>query len=104
MFSRDSQFSRNSESTRDRPFKQRSRDSLREVDLVNQNGKTENGVVKTMPTTEVERTQSWRVAPDLFASFKYAWAGITYAFTTQRNFRIHTVVGSIAIKIGRAHV
>lgn len=45
----------------------------------------------------VERSQSWQIAPNLFTSFKYAWAGITYAFTTQRNFRVHTGVGTIAI-------
>jgi diacylglycerol kinase (ATP) len=45
----------------------------------------------------VERSQSWQVAPNLSTSFKYAWAGITYVFTTQRNFRVHTGLGTIAI-------
>ena len=45
----------------------------------------------------VERSQSWQVAPNLFTSFKYAWAGISYAFKTQRNFRVHTGVGTVAI-------
>lgn len=44
-----------------------------------------------------ERMQSWKIAPNLFSSFKYAWAGIAYAFRTQRNFRVHTGVGTIAI-------
>jgi diacylglycerol kinase (ATP) len=44
-----------------------------------------------------ERSQSWQVAPNLFISFKYAWAGIAYAFNTQRNFRIHTGLGTIAM-------
>ncbi|AFY38848.1 diacylglycerol kinase [[Leptolyngbya] sp. PCC 7376] len=35
------------------------------------------------------RTLAWKVAPDLFASFRYAWQGIVYATQTQRNFRIH---------------
>ncbi len=43
------------------------------------------------------RSQSWAIAPDLFSSFKYAWAGIAYAFQTQRNFRVHTGVGTVAI-------
>lgn len=43
------------------------------------------------------RELSWTVASNLFSSFKYAWAGISYAFTTQRNFRIHVVIGSLAI-------
>jgi diacylglycerol kinase (ATP) len=37
------------------------------------------------------------VASSLFVSFRYAWAGLTYAFFTQRNFRIHLLVGTIAI-------
>lgn len=44
-----------------------------------------------------ERSQSWQIAPNLFTSFTYAWAGISYAFQTQRNFRIHTGVGTIAL-------
>ncbi len=45
----------------------------------------------------VERSHSWQVAPNLFTSFKYAWAGISYAFTTQRNFRVHTGLGITAM-------
>ncbi|MGB3769344.1 MAG: diacylglycerol kinase family protein [Phormidesmis sp.] len=45
----------------------------------------------------VERSQSWQVAPNLFTSFRYAWAGISYAFKTQRNFRVHTGVGILAM-------
>ena len=45
----------------------------------------------------IERSQSWQVAPNLFTSFKYAWAGISYAFKTQRNFRVHTGVGILAM-------
>lgn len=43
------------------------------------------------------RSLSWRVATNLFVSFKYAWQGISYAFRTQRNFRIHVGVGSLAM-------
>jgi diacylglycerol kinase (ATP) len=46
------------------------------------------------------RNLAWRVAPNLFLSFKYAWAGVSYAFVTQRNFRIHTVISSLAISLG----
>jgi diacylglycerol kinase (ATP) len=49
-----------------------------------------------VPTT---RTLSWRVASSLFTSFGYAWAGLSYAFQTQRNFRIHLVVGTAAIAL-----
>ncbi|MBE9041965.1 diacylglycerol kinase family protein [Oscillatoriales cyanobacterium LEGE 11467] len=48
-------------------------------------------------SSPIERELSWTVASSLFASFKYAAAGIGYAFTTQRNFRIHVVIGSLAI-------
>ena len=44
-----------------------------------------------------KRELSWKVATNLFISFKYAWCGISYAFKTQRNFRIHVVVGALAI-------
>ncbi|NES81581.1 MAG: diacylglycerol kinase family protein [Moorea sp. SIO2B7] len=40
------------------------------------------------------------MAPNLLISFKYAWAGVRYAFITQRNFRIHTVIGTLAISLG----
>ncbi|MEA5573249.1 diacylglycerol kinase family protein [Calothrix sp. UHCC 0171] len=49
------------------------------------------------PLFSQERKLSWKVASNLFVSFKYAWAGISYAFTTQRNFRIHVCVGALAI-------
>ncbi|MBD2388004.1 diacylglycerol kinase family protein [Cylindrospermum sp. FACHB-282] len=44
-----------------------------------------------------ERELSWQVASNLFVSFKYAWAGISYSFQTQRNFRIHVSVCTLAI-------
>lgn len=46
------------------------------------------------------RNLAWQVAPNLALSFKYAWAGISYVFTTQRNFRIHTIIGTLAISLG----
>ena len=60
------------------------------------------------PTTETSTTANgqiirnlaWQVAPNLFLSFKYAWAGVCYAFATQRNFRIHTFVGIFAVSLG----
>nr|WP_242058570.1 diacylglycerol kinase family protein [Microcoleus sp. FACHB-SPT15] len=47
-----------------------------------------------------KRDLAWRIAPTLMLSFKYAWAGLSYAFVTQRNFRIHTVIGTLAISLG----
>lgn len=47
-----------------------------------------------------KRGAAWQIAPNLLVSFKYAWAGVRYAFTTQRNFRIHTFIGFVAISLG----
>jgi diacylglycerol kinase (ATP) len=46
------------------------------------------------------RTQAWKVASSIGVSFRYAAAGVTYAFSTQRNFRIHCIMGTLAISIG----
>ena len=46
------------------------------------------------------RPPSYKVAHNLFVSFKYAGSGLTYAFATQRNFRIHTFMGSVALSLG----
>lgn len=45
------------------------------------------------------RELAWKIAPNLIISFKYAWAGVNYAFHTQRNFRIHIVIGTLAINL-----
>jgi diacylglycerol kinase (ATP) len=45
----------------------------------------------------INRDLSWQVATNLLVSFKYAWQGVVYAFRTQRNFRIHLVVGTLAV-------
>ncbi|MGM0457034.1 diacylglycerol kinase family protein [Sodalinema sp.] len=47
-----------------------------------------------------DRQLSWQVAQSLWASFRYATQGIGYAFATQRNFRIHVLIGSIALGLG----
>ncbi len=47
-----------------------------------------------------QRVKAWRVASSIGVSFRYAAAGVTYAFNTQRNFRIHCVMGTLAISIG----
>ena len=49
---------------------------------------------------KIIRNLAWQVAPNLFLSFKYAWAGVRYAFATQRNFRIHTFIGILAVSLG----
>ena len=39
--------------------------------------------------TRHNKRSSWKIAKDLPTSFLYAAKGIGYAFSTQRNFRIH---------------
>ncbi len=51
-------------------------------------------------SNKIIRNLAWQVAPNLFLSFKYAWAGVRYAFITQRNFRIHTLIGTLAVCLG----
>ncbi len=43
---------------------------------------------------------SWRIASDLPSSFRYAIQGIVYSFSTQRNFRIHLLIGTSAFGLG----
>ncbi len=56
--------------------------------------------LQTSQKSKADRATSWQIAPDLFSSFRYAWAGITYAARTQRNFRIHLIVGLVALSLG----
>ncbi len=86
MFSRDSQFSGDSESadTQLAHDSERARHSEKTAEVA---------------ASLAERSQSWQIAPNLFTSFKYAWAGIVYAFQTQRNFRVHTSIGIVAIAL-----
>jgi diacylglycerol kinase (ATP) len=58
---------------------------------------TEASLRPTIAPEKSNRSLSWRVASNLFVSFRYAWAGVSYTFQTQRNFRIHVVVGTLAI-------
>lgn len=55
---------------------------------------------RTEKSQKIQRELAWQIAPNLFISFKYAWAGLRYAFITQRNFRIHTVLSILAISLG----
>ncbi|NEO87322.1 MAG: diacylglycerol kinase family protein [Spirulina sp. SIO3F2] len=47
-----------------------------------------------------DRHFAWKVAPNLWVSFRYAWAGLSYAFRTQRNFRVHTAIALLAVTLG----
>lgn len=57
-------------------------------------------VPKVVPLVKPDRDLAWQVAPSLLTSFRYAWMGVSYAFLTQRNFRIHVCLGSVAIGLG----
>lgn len=52
------------------------------------------------PVVTTKREFAWQVAPNLLISFKYAWAGLSYAFQTQRNFRLHVALGALALSLG----
>jgi diacylglycerol kinase (ATP) len=54
---------------------------------------------QSQPIVKRTRDLAWRIAPNLLLSFKYAWAGLSYAFITQRNFRIHTGIGTLAVSL-----
>ena len=50
--------------------------------------------------SQFKRDSAWQVAPTLWSSFRYAGMGLSYAFQTQRNFRIHTILGLTSISLG----
>lgn len=50
--------------------------------------------------TQPRRVSSFQVADNLLVSFKYAWAGLSYTFLTQRNFRVHLLIGTLALSLG----
>ena len=46
------------------------------------------------------KRSSWKIAKDLPTSFFYAAKGLRYAFSTQRNFRIHVGFALVAFGLG----
>ena len=46
------------------------------------------------------KRSSWKIAKDLPTSFLYAAKGLGYAFSTQRNFRIHVGFALVAFILG----
>jgi diacylglycerol kinase (ATP) len=50
--------------------------------------------------SDQKRELALQVASNLFSSFRYASQGVSYTFLTQRNFRIHCVIGTIAVCLG----
>ena len=52
------------------------------------------------PPQRAKDRESYQIAHNLLVSFQYAWAGLWYAFATQRNFKIHLVIGTLAFSLG----
>ena len=50
-----------------------------------------------LPPHPHQRQLAWKISPNVFLSFRYAWMGVVYTFSTQRNLRIHTIIGAIAL-------
>jgi diacylglycerol kinase (ATP) len=65
--------------------------------VVNQDTLKVLQTTKELGKKQERRYLAWQVAPDLIASFKFAWLGVAYAFETQRNFRIHTIMTVLAL-------
>jgi diacylglycerol kinase (ATP) len=65
--------------------------------LFEQMTKTDN--LETSEQNAAHRTDSFQIATNLLLSFKYAGQGVGYAIRTQRNFRIHLVIGAIAFSL-----
>lgn len=73
-------------------------ESLEVIKPIIPNPTAPNSPTLNSPTANpMQRQLAWKVAPNVFLSFRYAWAGVIYALSTQRNLRIHTIIGAIAL-------
>jgi diacylglycerol kinase (ATP) len=55
--------------------------------------------LETSGQNAAQRSDSFQIATNLLLSFQYAGQGVGYAFRTQRNFRIHVIIGAIALSL-----
>ena len=55
---------------------------------------------KSKTSQRSNKRSSWKIAKDLPTSFLYAGKGLRYAFSTQRNFRIHVATAVAAFVLG----
>lgn len=69
-------------------------------DVASQTSSVDLNAPSQLACGDDRRSLSFKVAPNLFISFKYAWAGVSYAYCTQRNFRIHLMIGTLALSLG----
>jgi len=65
--------------------------------LTEQMTKTDD--LETNEQSAAKRSDSFQIATNLLLSFQYAGQGVGYAFRTQRNFRIHLIIGAIALSL-----
>lgn len=65
--------------------------------LTEQMTKTDD--LETPEQSAAQRSDSFQIATNLLLSFQYAGQGVGYAFRTQRNFRIHVIIGAIALSL-----
>ncbi|GBO51973.1 diacylglycerol kinase [Pseudanabaena sp. lw0831] len=70
---------------------------FKSTSLSQQMTKTDN--LETSEQSAAQRNDSFQIATNLLLSFKYAGQGVSYAFRTQRNFRIHLIIGAIALSL-----
>jgi len=50
--------------------------------------------------TSDTRKQSYKTSQNVFISFKYAFSGLNYGFTTSRNFKIQLTFALISLTVG----
>lgn len=60
---------------------------------------TKTDELETSEQSAAQRSDSFQIATNLLLSFQYAGQGVGYAFRTQRNFRIHLIIGAIALSL-----
>lgn len=70
---------------------------FKSTSLSQQMTKTDN--LETSEQNAAQRNDSFQIATNLLLSFKYAGQGVSYAFRTQRNFRIHLIIGVAALSL-----
>ncbi|MEA5480701.1 diacylglycerol kinase family protein [Pseudanabaena galeata UHCC 0370] len=60
---------------------------------------TKTDELDTSEQSAAQRSDSFQIATNLLLSFQYAGQGVGYAFRTQRNFRIHLMIGALALSL-----